>query len=71
MVLALVGSARGTEQDPSVARSIESGDARLSGAADTHGAHELLGWSAKHDLAAGLSRAVEWHLKENGRLAAP
>ena len=60
-VLTLAGGVTSDVEEASSRMSGESDDARLSGTADIRRAQELVGWTAKHDLATGLQKTVEWY----------
>ena len=60
-VLTLAGGSTRDVEQASRRMSGKLDDARLSGTADIRCAQELLGWTAKHDLATGLEKTVEWY----------
>jgi UDP-glucose 4-epimerase len=60
-VLAFSGHATDDVRRASERASGDSDDARLSGTADVRPAQELLGWTARHDLATGLRKTVDWY----------
>ena len=70
-VLALAGPITVDQEEARVNVPGDSDDARLSGAADVRLARELFGWTAKHDLATGLRKTVDWYRQDGQRIAAP